>query len=132
MAGRPSRVVDRNSSSGAKATSFNAVYLGSTVPLFDIANSVVHFGHDQGPRMLWNAPGVVETQMTKSMPVHDFRTEGDYTGPEQTTDFAAALTPRTLDTFTGRYVRTGADTEEPLIDEVSDGISAPNRRPIVG
>lgn len=132
MASRPSRGVDRNPGSGAKAMSSNAVYLGSTVPLFHIANSVVHFGHDQGLRMLWKAPGVVETEMTKSMRVHGFRTESDWTGPEQTTDFAAALTPRTLDTFTGRYVRAGADTEESLIDGVSDGISAPNRRPIVG
>src|SRR5699024_20142 len=69
--GRPSRIIDLNSGSGAKGTPAYAVYSASKASLFRIADSVVHFGHDKGLRIFEMAPGVVETAMTKSMPVHD-------------------------------------------------------------
>ena len=58
---------------------------------FCIADAVVHFGHEKGLRIFEMTPGVVETEMTKSMPVHDFRSEGDWTTPSQVTDLAVAL-----------------------------------------
>ena len=130
--GRPSRIIDLNSGSGAKGTPAYAVYSASKAALFRIADSVVHFGHDKGLRIFEMAPGVVETTMTKSMPVHDFRQGDDWTSPEQVTDLAVALASGTLDAFTGRYVRAGADTEESLLAEADGGLSDANRRMVLG
>lgn len=130
--GRPSRIIDLNSGSGAKGTPAYAVYSASKAALFRIADSVVHFGHDKGLRIFEMAPGVVETAMTKSMPVHDFRQGDDWTSPEQVTDLAVALASGTLDAFTGRYVRAGADTEESLLAEADGGLSDANRRMVLG
>ncbi|WP_193080979.1 SDR family oxidoreductase [Brevibacterium aurantiacum] len=129
--GRPSRIIDLNSGSGAQGTPAYAVYSASKASLFRIADSVVHFGHDQGLRIFEMAPGVVETEMTKSMPVHDFRGEGDWTSPEQVTDLAVALASGELDAFTGRYVRAGADTERNLAT-LDGNLSSESRRMILG
>lgn len=131
-AGRPSRIIDLNSGSGAKGTPAYAVYSASKAALFRIADSVVDFGHDKGLRIFEMAPGVVETAMTKSMPVHDFREGDDWTSPEQVTDLAVALASGTLDAFTGRYVRAGADSEESLLAEAADGLSDQTRRMVLG
>ncbi|WP_436326185.1 SDR family NAD(P)-dependent oxidoreductase [Brevibacterium sp. FAM 27836] len=130
--GRPSRIIDLNSGSGAKGTPAYAVYSASKASLFRLADSVVRFGHDQGLRIFEMAPGVVETAMTKSMPVHDFRGEGDWTTPEDVTDLALALASGTLDAFTGRYVRAGADSEESLLAEAAAGLSGTARRLVLG
>ena len=130
--GRPSRIIDLNSGSGAQGTPAYAVYSASKASLFRIADSVVHFGHDLGLRIFEMAPGVVETSMTKSMPVHDFRGEGDWTSPQQVTDLALALSSGTLDAFTGRYVRAGADTEESLLAEAAAGFTESSRRLVLG
>jgi 3-oxoacyl-[acyl-carrier protein] reductase len=130
--GRPSRIIDLNSGSGAQGTPAYAVYSASKAALFRIADSVVHFGHDAGLRIFEMSPGVVETAMTKSMPVHDFRTGDDWTSPEQVTDLALALASGSLDAFSGRYVRAGADSEESLIAEAADGLSDSARRLVLG
>lgn len=130
--GRPSRIIDLNSGSGAKGTPAYAVYSASKASLFRLADSVVHFGHDKGLRIFEMAPGVVETAMTKSMPVHDFRQGDDWTSPAQVTDLALALASGTLDAFTGRYVRAGADSEESLLAEASGGLSDQTRGLVLG
>ena len=78
------------------------------------------------------APGVVETEMTKSMPVHDFRGEGDWTSPEQVTDLVVALASGTLDSYTGRYVGAGADAEVDLVAEATAGLGESARRLVLG
>lgn len=59
------------------------------------------------------APDVVETETTKSMPVHDFRTGDDWTSPQQVTALAAG-------TFTERYVRAGTNSEASSMLSSSD------------
>ena len=61
-----------------------------------------------------------------------FRTEGDWTTPEQVTGLALALASGSLDAFTGRYVRAGADTEESLRAEAAAGLSDSTRRLVLG
>ncbi|WP_152348308.1 SDR family NAD(P)-dependent oxidoreductase [Brevibacterium sp. CFH 10365] len=131
-ASRASRIIDLNSGSGAQGTPAYAVYSASKASLFRLADSVVHFGHDKGLRIFEMAPGVVETAMTKSMPVHDFRTGDDWTSPEQVTGLALALASGTLDSYTGRYVRAGKDSEKSLIAEASGGLSDSTRRLVLG
>ncbi|WP_319020650.1 SDR family NAD(P)-dependent oxidoreductase [Brevibacterium aurantiacum] len=130
---RPSsRIIDLNSGSGTQATPAYAAYSASTTALFRKADSVVRFGHDKSLHIFEMAPGVVETEMTKSMPVHDFRGEGDWTSPEQVTDLAVALASGTLDTFTGRYVRAGAESEDSLVTKMIGGIETFTRRIALG
>lgn len=130
--GRTSAIIDLNSGSGATGTPAYSVYSASKASLFRIADSVVHFGHEKGLRIFEMAPGVVETSMTKSMPVHDHRTTGDWTTPQQVTDLALALASGSLDAFTGRYVRAGADTEQSLLAEAAGGLSDSTRRLVLG
>ena len=129
--GRLSRIIDLNSGSGAQGTPAYAVYSASKASLFRLADSVVHFGHDRGLRIFEMAPGVVETAMTKSMPVHDFRQGDDWTSPEQVAKLALALSSGTLDAFTGRYLRAGADSEESLLAEAV-GLEGSTRRMVLG
>ncbi|WP_226833624.1 Rossmann-fold NAD(P)-binding domain-containing protein [Brevibacterium aurantiacum] len=104
----------------------------SKAALFRIADSVVHFGHDKGLRIYEMAPGVVETEMTKSMPDHDFRGEGDWTSPKQVSDLAVTLASGTLDAYTGRYVRAGADSEESLLADNAAELADSARRLVLG
>ena len=108
------------------------MYSASKAALFRIADSVVHFGQDKGLRIFEMAPGVVETSMTKSMPVHDFRQGDDWTSPKQLTDLALALVSGTLDAFTGRYVRAGKDSEDSLLAEAASGLADSARRLVLG
>ncbi|WP_309130851.1 SDR family oxidoreductase [Brevibacterium sp.] len=130
--GRLGRIVDLNSGSGAQGTPAYAVYSASKAALFRIADSVVKYGQDKGLRIFEMAPGVVQTEMTKSMPVHDSRTEADWTSPEQVTDLALALASGELDEFTGRFVRAGADTRESLLVEAAAGLTDTSRRLVLG
>lgn len=66
------------------------------------------------------------------MPVHDFRQGDDWTSPAQVTDLALVLASGSLDAFTGRYVRAGADSESSLIVEATAGFSESTRRIVLG
>jgi NAD(P)-dependent dehydrogenase (short-subunit alcohol dehydrogenase family) len=53
------------------------------------------------------APGVVATDMTARMSIHEGRT--DWTPPEQVVELAAAIAAGELDHWSGRFLRAGAD-----------------------
>lgn len=69
---------------------------------------------------------VLETAMTKSMPIYDLRGKSNWTAPEQVADPALALASRNLDAFIGRYVPAGADTEESLIAGTAVALTRPS------
>lgn len=112
--GEPVRIIDLNSGSGASGTTAHAAYSASKAGLFRLAQSLVDHGHDRGLRVFEMAPGVVESDMTKSMPMHDHRTGDDWTAPQAVVELALALASGRLDAWTGRYVRAGIDTPESL------------------
>ena len=112
--GEPVRIIDLNSGSGASGTTAHAAYSASKTGLFRLAQSLVDYGHDRGLRVFEMAPGVVESDMTKSMPMHDHRTGDDWTAPHAVVELALALASGRLDAWTGRYVRAGVDTPESL------------------
>lgn len=112
--GEPVRIIDLNSGSGASGTTAHAAYSASKVGLFRLAQSLVDHGHDRGLRVFEMAPGVVESDMTKSMPMHDHRTGDDWTAPQDVVELALALASGRLDAWTGRYVRAGVDTPQSL------------------
>jgi NAD(P)-dependent dehydrogenase (short-subunit alcohol dehydrogenase family) len=53
------------------------------------------------------APGVVDTPMTRAMPMHRGRT--DWTPPERVVELVAAIAAGELDQWSGRFLRAGAD-----------------------
>ena len=63
---------------------------------------------DRGLLVFDLSPGVVDTDMTRAMPVHAGRTE--WTSVRDVVDLVAALGAGELDDLAGRFVRAGADT----------------------
>jgi short-subunit dehydrogenase len=61
------------------------------------------------------SPGVVQTDMTASMPMHAGRTE--WTQPETVVELVAALGDGVLDELGGRFFRAGVDTVESLLSQ---------------
>ncbi|SMX69509.1 Short-chain dehydrogenase [Brevibacterium sp. Mu109] len=114
QSGEPVRIIDLNSGSGASGTTAHAAYSASKAGLFRLAQSLVDHGHDRGLRVFEMAPGVVASDMTRSMPMHDHRTGDDWTPPQAVVQLALALASGRLDAWTGRYVRAGVDTPESL------------------
>ncbi|GAA4285033.1 hypothetical protein GCM10022261_25640 [Brevibacterium daeguense] len=108
------RIIDLNSGSGAVGSPPYAAYSASKAALFRIADSVHHYGYERGLRIFEMSPGVIETDMTRAMPVHDFRTDKDWTNPAEVVALALALAGGDLDAWSGRYVRAGVDTAESL------------------
>ena len=58
------------------------------------------------------APGVVETEMTRSMPM--WRGFTDWTPPEKVVELVAAVAAGELDAWSGRFLRAGKDDVETL------------------
>ncbi|WP_051298021.1 SDR family oxidoreductase [Brevibacterium album] len=112
--GAPVRIIDLNSGSGAQGTAAHPAYSASKAGLFRLAESLVEYGHARGLRVFEMAPGVVESDMTRSMPMHDHRSGDDWTPPAAVVDLALALASGELDEWTGRYVRAGRDTPASL------------------
>lgn len=129
--GSPSRIIDLNSGSGAVGTKPYGVYSASKAALFRIADAVVEFGQSEGLRIFELAPGVVRTEMTASMPMHDSRAEDAWTTPVELVDLALGLAGGRLDAYTGRYVRAGTDTVESLLAEAPD-LGTDTRRLVLG
>ena len=121
------RIIDLNSGSGATGTPQYAAYSASKAALFRLADSVHHFGWERGLRIFEMSPGVIESDMTRSMPIHDRRTGDDWTSPAALVDLALALAGGWLDAWSGRYVRAGVDTPESLA-AAADGLAENTRR----
>ncbi|MYM19461.1 SDR family NAD(P)-dependent oxidoreductase [Brevibacterium sp. 5221] len=117
--GRPARIIDLNSGSGAQGTNAYAAYSASKLALFRLADSVQHYGFDRGLRIFELSPGVIRSDMTGSMPVHAERTE--WTDPAEVAALALALAGGELDAWSGRYVRAGLDTPESLARRAAAG-----------
>ena len=64
------------------------------------------------------APGVVETEMTRAMPMWKGFT--DWTPPEKVVELVAAIAAGELDQWTGRYLRAGKDDVAALRDRHPD------------
>lgn len=112
--GKPARIIDINSGSGSHGTPAYAAYSASKVALFRLADSVHHYGYDRGLRIFEMAPGVIRSDMTTSMPTHDWRGDADWTKPQDVIDLALAFASGELDQFSGRFARAGHDTVESL------------------
>lgn len=126
--GEPCRIIDLNSGSGAQGTPAYAAYSASKAALFRLADSVHVYGYDRGLRIFEMAPGVIESDMTGSMAMHDWRGSSDWTDPEDVVALALALASGDLDAYSGRFVRAGLDTPESLAKTAAAGLAEDFRR----
>lgn len=102
------RIVNLNSGSGTKPGAVSSAYNVSKSALGRITGSTHLSGRGRGVLAFDLAPGVVRTDMTASMPMHDERTE--WTDPGDVVELLLALAGGRLDAWSGRMVRAGADT----------------------
>ncbi|WP_091327181.1 SDR family NAD(P)-dependent oxidoreductase [Geodermatophilus ruber] len=65
------------------------------------------------------APGVVETEMTRAMPIWQGFT--DWTPPEKVVELIAAIASGELDPWSGRFLRAGVDDPSVLRDITPEG-----------
>ncbi len=106
------RVVQLNSGSGVKPAPINSAYHAAKTGLWRIGGALHLAGHEHGLRVLELAPGVVESPMTRSMPMHEGRTE--WTDPADVVALVVAMARGELDAWSGRMVRAGTDTPASL------------------
>lgn len=114
------RIININTGSGTRDGDVYTAYAASKAALFRITGGTHEAGHDRGIRAFDLAPGVVQTDMTGSMPVHHDRTE--WTSPEQVAELALALASGELDAWSGRMVRAGVDTVADLKRRAAAGL----------
>jgi NAD(P)-dependent dehydrogenase (short-subunit alcohol dehydrogenase family) len=69
-------------------------------------------GDEHGVRAFDLSPGVIDTEMTRAMPMHAGRTE--WTRPEDVVALAVAIAAGQLDQWSGRFLRAGTDRLETL------------------
>ncbi|HET8600707.1 MAG TPA: SDR family oxidoreductase [Segeticoccus sp.] len=114
------RVININTGSSTRDSADYTAYAASKSALARITGGTHLAGFDRGIRAFDLAPGVVRTDMTASMPVHDDRTE--WTDPEQVAELALALASGELDAWSGRMVRAGVDTVAELQRRAAAGL----------
>lgn len=81
---------------------------------------------DQGLRTFDLAPGVVVTDMTRAMPLHEERTE--WTPVEASVDLVVGIGDGELDALSGRFLRAGSDDLASLSTHAYDILVADSRR----
>lgn len=119
------RVLNLNSGSGTRESPVLTAYHASKSALARLTGGVAVAGAEHGVLAFDLAPGVIETDMTHSMQMHQDRTE--WTDPADLTALALALADGELDGFSGRMVRAGADDLEVLRVRSSQGLGEGQR-----
>jgi len=119
------RVVNINSGSAHRVAGSYTGYGLSKGALARFTAMLDHQYRARGLRVLDLAPGVVVTDMTRGMPVHDDRSE--WTELADVVALLLAFAEGRLDALSGRFVRAGTDTEASLLAD-ADAIVAADAR----
>ena len=120
LAARSGRVVNLNSGAGVGPSDVATAYNVSKTALARLTGSTHMSGRGRGVVAFDLAPGVVRTDMTRSMRAHDDRTE--WTEPDEVCALVLAMADGRLDAWSGRMVRAGADTVESLVARAAAGL----------
>jgi NAD(P)-dependent dehydrogenase (short-subunit alcohol dehydrogenase family) len=120
------RVVNINSGSGVRTGGVYTAYGVSKGALARFTSFLDAQYRAAGVRAFDLAPGVVRTDMTTAMPLHDDRT--DWTPIEDVVALLVALGDGRLDRLSGRFVRAGADTVTDLEARTEQILAADARR----
>lgn len=120
------RIVDLSSGAAVTDRSDSSDYWVSKTALMRLGGSLHLAGHAQGLRVFEVGPGVVETDMTAAMRMHDGRTE--WTDVSEVSNIIAAIAAGELDGLAGAFLRSGQDSLDDLRERSSQGISGNSRR----
>ena len=120
------RIVNLASGSGMRDTADLTAYHASKAALSRVTGGLHLAGEQHGIRAFDLAPGVVETEMTHSMAMHQGRTE--WTDPRDVTDLVVALASGELDAWSGRFVRAGVDSPRSLRERAARPLGTDDRR----
>ncbi|MDT0165964.1 SDR family NAD(P)-dependent oxidoreductase [Actinotalea sp. AC32] len=120
------RIANVNSGSGYHASRSYTGYGISKGALARLTTLVDAQYRDRGVRVFDLAPGVVRTDMTGAMPLHDDREE--WTPVEASVDLLVGIGDGRLDALSGRFFRAGADTVEELVSRTDEILGADARR----
>lgn len=115
------RIVNINSGSAGRANPLLTAYTASKAALARITGGTAAGGAEHGVMAFDMAPGVVRTDMTRAMDMHEGRT--DWTDPDDVIAMLLALASGELDAWSGRMVRVGADTPASLRARAAEGLA---------
>ncbi len=115
------RIINLNSGAAARPDPSLTAYTASKSALARITGGTASAGAEYGLLAFDLAPGVIKTDMTQSMDVHQGRTE--WTEPRAVTDLALALANGELDGFSGKMVRAGTDDLSQLRAKSAEGLA---------
>jgi 3-oxoacyl-[acyl-carrier protein] reductase len=101
------RVIGLASGLGTRGSDVYSAYSAGKSAQMRITEGIALAGAAHGVRAFDLAPGVVDTEMTRAMPMHAGRTE--WTRPEDVVDLVVAIATGELDAWSGRFFRAGAD-----------------------
>lgn len=107
------RIVNLNSGAGYKVMSGYTGYTVSKGALARFTTQLDAQYRDRGIYTFDVAPGHIETEMTRSMPLHEGRTE--WTPPAALLELVLGIAAGRLDRLSGRFFRAGTDTTESLL-----------------
>jgi NAD(P)-dependent dehydrogenase (short-subunit alcohol dehydrogenase family) len=113
------RVVNLASGMSLRARPEYSAYSVAKTGLLRITESLLGALEGSDVRAFDVAPGVVETEMTRSMPM--WRGFTDWTPPAAVVDLVAAVAAGELDAWSGRFLRAGEDDVETLRRVVPKG-----------
>jgi len=108
------RIVDLSSGAASHPMGEASGYNASKTALLRLGEHMALAGGDQGLKVFEVAPGVVQTDMTESMKMHDGRT--DWTPVQTTVDMVLAIARGEIDDCSGWFIRVTDDTPESLHD----------------
>ena len=112
------RIVNLATGLAGRDFPFYSAYAAGKTALLRLGGSLHEAGWSGGLRTFELSPGVVRTDMTASMPMHDARE--DWTQPAAVVDLLVAIAAGTLDDYSGCYLRGGVDTVDSLLREARD------------
>jgi NAD(P)-dependent dehydrogenase (short-subunit alcohol dehydrogenase family) len=101
------RVIGLASGLGTRGSAEYSAYSAGKSGQMRITEALHLAGAAHGVRAFDLAPGVIDTQMTRAMPMHEGRTE--WTRPEDVVALAVAIAAGELDQWSGRFFRAGVD-----------------------
>ncbi|MFN8076373.1 MAG: SDR family NAD(P)-dependent oxidoreductase [Kineosporiaceae bacterium] len=107
------RVVDLSSGAGANDRDVYSAYCAAKAGLIRLGAHLHLAGYARGLRSFEIAPGVVSTDMTRSMAMHDGRE--DWTDPEEFVSLVVAAAQGRLDAWSGCFMRAGLDSVDELV-----------------
>jgi NAD(P)-dependent dehydrogenase (short-subunit alcohol dehydrogenase family) len=123
---RPVRVVNLSSGAAIRDTAVYTAYHAAKTGLTRITTALHLAGAEQGLLAFDVSPGVVRTDMTAGMRMHDDRQ--DWTPVDALTDLVRAVGRGDVDAWSGRHLRAGIDTVPALDRRAAEGLDPHARR----